>query len=418
MKRTSLLPLLLALALPLTGCGAAAGAKALQPKASLPAVTAAQDPDLDRTAAGFGLDLLRRARSAGKPGENTCVSPLSVLLALSMTANGAAGDTLAQFDGLLAGGAGLDALNANCASLLADYAALEGDTKLTIADSLWIDPRLTAEDSFLSRCTDTYQAGVFEADFTKSGTVGQINQWIETHTGGYIKDAIGPLDTNTVMALVNAVYFEGKWVSSFDPAITSKDRDFYLADGSTGKVDLMRNGTQTERYLENSQAEGVLLPYQDGRLAFLALLPKEGSDLDACLAGLDGQTLEALLAGGTDTEVSLALPRFELDYKTKLGSTLQAMGLEDAFNPDAADFSAMGTVETPPLYLSQVLHGTYFRVDEEGTTAAAYTAAVMACGTAAPVSQPKVLTFDRPFVFAIVDTQRALPLFLGTFEAP
>ena len=159
MKRTSLLPLLLALALPLTGCGAAAGAKALQPKASLPAVTAAQDPDLDRTAAGFGLDLLRRARSAGKPGENTCVSPLSVLLALSMTANGAAGDTLAQFDGLLAGGAGLDALNANCASLLADYAALEGDTKLTIADSLWIDPRLTAEDSFLSRCTDTYQAG-------------------------------------------------------------------------------------------------------------------------------------------------------------------------------------------------------------------------------------------------------------------
>lgn len=412
MKRR-ILSLALALSLTLMLAGCSGGTRELTAAQAPPAVEAKADPALDLAAARFGLDLLRASRTEG---ENTFQSPLSVLLCLSMMANGAAGGTLAQFERLLAGEGDLDALNANCASLLAEYAGLGGETELAIADSLWLDGRARAEDAFVGRCTDTYQAGVFSADFTKAATRKEINAWIEKHTDGNIKNALSAIDPSTVLALVNAVYFEGKWKNEFDPDDTRKDRDFYPENGETGRVDLMSNGGAEELYLEAGGGQGVLLPYKDGRTALLALLPPRGTTLSDYLDALDAAELRESITGAEESYLTLYFPKFTAYWQGSLIDSLEAMGLTDAFDPELADFSAMGTDENGnPLYVSAVIHGAGVEVDEQGTKAFAFTFGGMSGGSAPPDT---VLTFDRPFVYGIVDLERGVPLFLGTFEQP
>ena len=368
MKRT-LLSLALTMALLLSACSA--GVTALQPGRAAPEVPARRDAALDTALGDFGLELLRQTRTAG---ENTFVSPLSAALCLSMAANGAAGGTLAQFEAVLAGDGSLETLNANCASLLSEYAALEGGTTLSIADGLWLDEGAQVEDAFLSRCTGTYQAGAFAADFSNPGTRKQINAWIERNTGGHIQNALKEIDSATVLALANAVYFEGKWAEEFDPDDTWEARPFYPEGGGEATVDLMSSGGREDRYIGTDAEQGVLLPYRDGRLAFLALMPSQGTPLGA----------------------------------------LQAMGLTDAFDPDAADFAPMGRdAHGNPLYISAVEHGAGIEVDEQGTRAFSFTFIGMSGAGAAP---PEELVFDRPFVYGIVDLERGVPLFLGTFE--
>lgn len=410
-KRILSLALAASMALALAGC--AGGTQELRAAQPPEPVEARADAALDTAAAAFGLELLRTSRAEG---ENTFLSPLSVLLCLSMAANGAEGETLAQFEAVLGGGGSLEALNANCASLLAEYAALGEESELSIADSLWLDGRVRVKDAFVGRCTDTYQAGVFSADFTGDATRREINKWIEEHTGGNIKNALSEIDPSTVLALVNAVYFQGKWENEFDPDDTREDRDFYLEDGTRGQVDLMSNGGGEEYYLEVNGGQGVLLPYRDGRTALLALLPPEGTTLTDYLAGLDAAGLQSGITEAEASYLTLHFPKFTAYWQESLLEILADMGLTDAFDPELADFSAMGTDENGnPLYISAAVHGAGVEVDEQGTRAFAFTFFGMN-GAAAPPDT--VLTFDRPFVYGIVDIERGIPLFLGTFERP
>ena len=408
MKRT-LLSLALTMALLLSACSA--GVTALQPGRAAPEAPARRDAALDTALGDFGLELLRQTRTAG---ENTFVSPLSAALCLSMAADGAAGGTLAQFEAVLAGDGSLETLNANCASLLSEYAALEGETTLSIADGLWLDEGAQVEDAFLSRCTGTYQAGAFAADFSNPGTRKQINAWIERNTGGHIQNALKEIDPATVLALANAVYFEGKWAEEFDPDDTWEARPFYPEGGGEATVDLMSSGGREDRYIGTDAEQGVLLPYRDGRLAFLALMPSQGTPLGEYLDTLDGAALAGLITGAGTEYFTLCLPKFEMMWSGSLVGALQAMGLTDAFDPDAADFAPMGRdVYGNPLYISAVEHGAGIEVDEQGTRAFSFTFIGMSGAGAAP---PEELVFDRPFVYGIVDLERGVPLFLGTFE--
>lgn len=397
-----ILSLTLALAL-LAGCSG--GPTALEPVQSVPPVEAKADANLDAALGDFGLELLRQTR---QEGTNTFLSPLSVLLCLSMTANGAEGETLAQFEDLLGGH--LDALNANCASLLADYGS-----ELDIADSLWLDGRAQMEDTFVGRCADTYSAEVFAADFTGDAARRDINAWIEKHTGGHIKDAVSELKPETMLAIVDALYFEGEWVEKFQPEDTREGDTFHLADGSEAPVDMMDSGGRLDLYLTDGAAQGAILPYKDSRLAFLAILPPERTALGDWLEDLDSAALVELIDGAEEEYFILRLPRFQAMWKSSLVEPLEAMGLTDAFDPGLADLSAMGTgPDGMPLYLTAVEHGAGIQVDEQGTKAYAFTIAAPRAGAACP----EVLSFDRPFLYGIVDLERGIPLFLGTFEAP
>lgn len=368
------------------------------------------NPQADAAIGDLGADLLRAVR---RPGENTLLSPLSVTLALSMTANGAAGDTRAEFEALL--GADADALNENAASLLADYLALEGSTQSAIANSLWVDEILTANDLFLERCAGFYEAEVYQADLGAEQTRNAVNDWIGQVTRGMIPQMLQkPLAEDTALLLVNALYLKTAWAEEFDPNDTHT-HPFTAADGTVTDTDFLSNGVGTERYFRTETAAGVALPYDDGRLAFVAVLPD--GELDGWLEELDGESFSHLLEAAEDTLVYLRMPKFEAEWGGSLVDALKELGLESAFAPGRADFSALGSVEGgAPLFVGSVDHRAKLQVNEKGTEAAAATVVAVPAGAPAEPVDPVELSLDRPFCYAVVDLERGVPLFLGTFE--
>ncbi len=407
-----LLSLLLPLAL-LAGCAAPLGAGVTDLSRQFALGTPAPpeaDGAADAAIGNLGAQLLRAVR---EPGVNTLLSPLSISLALSMTANGAAGDTLAEFEALL--GADVDTVNANAASLLAEYRDLGGSTVSNLADSLWLDDSLEANELFLSRCTAFYGAGLYQADLATEQTRRAVNSWVEENTGGMIPEILTEVPAeDAALLLVNALYLKNTWEHEFDPNSTRED-SFYAADGTGTVTDFLSNGIRQEQYFRTEDAAGVVLPYDDGRLAFAAVLPD--GDLDAWLENLDGGTFPALIGAAEDTRLLLRMPKFEAEWGGELAGALAALGLDAAFDPTRADFSGLGTTESGPLFIDSVLHRAKIQVDEEGTEAAASTVVMAPAGAPEPVDYEELI-LDRPFCYAIVDLERGVPLFLGTFERP
>ncbi len=428
MKRT--LSLLLACALGLgllSGCAQASAAKELTaPKLS---VTPSNSEEVNGALAGFGLELLKKTRDAnGETAMNsdmdhvpfsTLVSPLSVALALSMTANGAAGNTLAQFQDVLGGGVDLVELNTACAQLMADYQGLGGSTKCAIANSLWVDPEGQIKDDFIGQCRGIFDAQVFSAQLSEPGIVKDLNSWVSQHTNKMIPEIIDqPFPEETACLLVNALYLKNSWLSEFDP-LSTHTMDFHHAGGPDSQVEYLRKFDTQLSYLKGKGAQGVVLPYDDGRLAFVAILPDlypDSPDFGQWLNNLEGNSLSQLINNREDAIfLSFAMPKFSAEWKGNLEDTLPLLGLEDAFVPGAADFSSLG--DSPEgYYISQVIHATKIEVNEKGTEAAAATVVAAESGAAAPPQEGITLILDRPFLYGIVDLYTGVPLFLGTYE--
>lgn len=428
MKRTLALLLAAALGLGLlSGCAQASAAKELTaPKLS---VNPSNSEEVNGALADFGLELLKKTRDAnGETAMNsdmdhvpfsTLVSPLSVALALSMAANGAAGNTLAQFQDVLGGGVDLVELNTACAQLMADYQGLGGSTKCAIANSLWVDPEGQIKDDFIGQCRGIFDAQIFQGELSAPGIVGDLNGWVSKHTNKMIPSIIDkPFEQNTALLLVNALYLKNKWLQGFDPRAT-REMDFHHAGGPDSRMEFLSKHSTELSYLQGKGAQGVVLPYDDGRLAFVAILPDlypDSPDFGQWLNNLEGNSLSQLINNREDaTFLSFAMPKFSAEWKGNLEDTLPLLGLEDAFVPGAADFSSLG--DSPEgYYISQVIHATKIEVNEKGTEAAAATVVDTLGGIAAPPQEGITLVLDRPFLYGIVDLYTGVPLFLGTYE--
>ncbi len=427
MKRT--LSLLLAAALSLSllsGCARASAAKELTaPKLS---ATPSTSEEVNKALSVFGLELLKKSRDANAETAmnsdmdhvpfSTLVSPLSVALALSMTANGADGETLAQFQEVLGGGADLIELNGACVQLMQDYQSLGGSTKCSIANSLWVDPDGQIKDEFIGKCRGVFDAQVFQGELSAPGIVGDLNGWVSDHTNKMIPKIIDqPFDENTALLLVNALYLKNKWLSKFDP-LSTREMDFHHAGGPDSQVEYLRKFDTQLSYLNGKGAQGVVLPYDDGRLAFVAILPDlypDSPDLGQWLNNLEGNSLSQLIINREDALfLSFAMPKFSAEWKGNLEDILPLLGLEDAFVNGTADFSNLG--DNPEGYfINQVIHATKIEVNEKGTEAAAATV-VDAPASSAPPQEGITLILDRPFLYGIVDLYTGVPLFLGTYE--
>lgn len=408
-----LLSLLLSLVM-LTGC-AGETARKPEPIQAQPVVVdlapAQRSAETDAAYADFALKLLRQSRAEG---ENTLLSPLSVTLALGMTAQGAAGNTAQEFERLF----GMDQgkLTVYCRALMEDYDRLGGSTEANLVNSLWCDPDTTLEDVFIETCRSYFGAELFHADLQSPDTVRAVNDWVKEATRGMIPSVVDGFDEDAALALINAVYFKNQFQYPFETPTQEWTLDFHNADGTITQPQGMSNGTRNEVYLSHDGGQGVILPYDDGKLGLLLMLPDEGMSLTDYLAAWDGSTLKTLLDGQAETRVSLTVPKFKAEWSGSLRNTLTALGLTDAFDPDAADFSDMGSRKGDPLYIGNVIHKTAFEVNEKGTEAAAVTAVIMEAGCAMPPDDLVILTFDRPFVYGIVDMENGTPLFLGTLE--
>lgn len=415
----SILSLILSLSL-LCGCASApAGSSASavsplpRPEGEVETVVSNCETVSPYGLSGFGVELLNASR---REGENALLSPLSVVLALSMTSNGARGETLAQFEQTF--GMEQDSLNALCAGLLAKYSALGGSTEVNLVNSLWADPELSVDAEFLRRCVDLYAAQVFQQDLQAPETVQAVNAWVKEATQDLISSVVDRFDDQAVLALVNAVYLKNQFARPFVTPTSNWTMDFTASDGTVFHPNGMSNGTRTEQYIAAQDAQGVLLPYDDQRLGLLLMRPEDGASLTDYLSGWDGGTIPALLDSRVETEVSLTVPKFKADWSDELDDALASMGLTDAFDVGKADFTAMGSSPNGPLFIGQVIHKTAFELNEKGTEAAAVTAVIVDSGCALPLTERIELRFDRPFVYAIVDLETGFPLFLGTLEKP
>lgn len=405
MKRMMALFLALVLLL-LTACGGTAyQAEELQGNAS--AIPAAPAADLSGDGAdavtNFAVELLRQTDQGG----STLLSPVSVVYALAMTANGAAGETLEQMESVL--GLPLEELNAYLRTY-ADQLPDEKGGRCSQANSIWLRnqaDRLTVEQPFLDAAAAWYDASVFSDPFDES-TLRDINAWVSDHTGGRIPSIVDEIPESAMIYLINALAFEGEWEDIYREDQVY-DGTFTTEDGREQPAELMYGAESA--YLEDSFATGFLKYYKDRNYAFAALLPNEGVSLEDYLASLTGEHLRDLLTHPQDTLVQTAIPKFTAETTVELNEALAAMGMGDAFSAGLADFSAMGTSPDGPLYISRVLHRTHLTLDERGTKAGAATAVEMDTGSA---FEPTSVYLTRPFLYLLIDCEAGLPLFIGT----
>lgn len=407
MKKWIAICLCLAMLLALTGCNqmdASDQMTDITPN-EIPA-----DADLSVDKAAMTDFCVRLFQSGMEAGENTLISPLSVLYALSMTANGAEGETLAQMEAVL--GASTETLNSWLHTYMEQLPQGE-DYKLTLANSIWFkdDPNLTVEEAFLQVNADYYGADVYKAPFDDS-TRKDINNWVKTNTDGMIEEILNEIPEEAIMYLVNALAFEAKWASVYEEGEVH-DAIFTTENGDTQEIELMYS--TESKFLEDENATGFIKYYQGRKYAFVALLPNEGVAVSDYVAGMTGEHISALLANPQNITVYASIPKFEVEYDTEMSEVLEEMGMENAFNGQVADFSRLGSYLDLNIYINRVLHKTYISVAEQGTKAGAATAVEMDCESAAEGPEDyKTVKLDRPFVYMLIDCNTNLPFFIGT----
>ena len=353
---------------------------------------------------------------------NLFFSPYSISLALAMTYAGAAGDTASQMAGTLHFTLPPDQLHAAFNAYSLDLQArAEADTEgtpfgLSVANSLWGQQGFGFLPEFLDLLGENYGAGMRLVDYASDPEAARqaINQWVSDETQEKIQDLIpsGAIDEMTRLVLANAIYFKAAWLHPFDADVTAP-APFHRLDGSTVDVPMMHQD-EGYGYALRDGYRALELPYENGNVSMLIILPDEGQ-FQAVEQALDPAMIEDILGNLTYGPVTLSLPRFTYDSAFSLNDALQALGMTDAFNPDRADFSGMDG--NRDLFIGSVLHKAFVSVDENGTEAAAATAVIMQI-TSALAGEPIAFTVDRPFIYVIRDSQTQSVLFVGRVMAP
>jgi len=361
-------------------------------------------PEIGEVSIEFCTNLFRQSY---KEGENVLVSPLSVLIALSMVEGGARGETLRQMEQVMGNGMRYESFAEGMKTLLESYSA---DEVLRIANGIWYkDGVLTPAEDFRALMTDVFDAP-FRAGAFDGSTKDEINGWVEDNTDGMIDSIIEEIPEDAVMYLINALCFNGKWEKKFEKV---SKYDFTNADGSVTKVDMM-TAYGADALLFGNDAIGFMKMYEGGRYAFAALLPDEGITVDDYVRSLTGEELRRIFdTRVSDTNAFIGLPKFKVEYKCDMMEPLTEMGITNLFG--MAELYGLGDCSYGPMAVSGVFHKTFMEVDEAGTKAAAVTAIeVYAESCVSKEVQPVVL--DRPFVYMIMDTATGLPLFMGVME--
>jgi serpin B len=360
----------------------------------------------------FGLELFKTVfDTEEKP--NVMISPTSVSIALGMAYNGAENSTKEAFEEVLNyEGLTREEVNEITKELIHVLLTNVNGNLLEIANSMWYDQEFPVIPEFITLNSHYFDAEVNELDFGSADAVETINNWVSGNTHGKIDEIIDAIDPAVMMFLINAIYFNCVWETEFDPENT-REANFYNEDGSLfEKVDMMQLES-TFNVANQNDFRAIELPYKNGKFSMFLFLPSEESSVNLLVEELDGATWNSWMEAFTEQEeFTVYLPRFEFEFDRSLGDDLKALGLDIAFSPQEADFSGISPIA---LYIADVIHKTYIKVNEEGTEAAAVTAVVMEVTSVQPMSE---LRFDHPFLFAIRENSSKSILFMGKVAEP
>ena len=401
--------------------------------------------------------------------ENSLVSPLSVIYAMGMVANGAeaesrrelvdvlvtghheqsgeveGADAGGEVEGIDAGGevegtdaggevegAGYDELQEKLNVYLRAYnnrirerydyekemLELYTDrkikpTELRIANSIWMkkDPELVVVPDFIDTNATYYEAGLAEIEFN-SKAKDKINKWIEERTGGTIKDMLKEVSESAIMYLVNALAFEGTWLETY----TQEQVHEGTFHGEKGDSEVECMYSEEAVYLHDENTTGLIKAYQGNSYAFVALLPDEGFTMDEYIASLTGEKIKNLLDTQEYCTVNAMIPKYEAESTLSLVEAFKSMGVEESFDLNKANFSRLGSYKDQNIFIGNILHNTYIKVDELGTKAGAATIVEMLAEGAMVDEEPKNVYLDRPFVYMLIDTEEKMPLFIGVIR--
>lgn len=371
----------------------------------------------------FGIDFFSRlASDPAQEGKNIFFSPWSISSALAITYEGARNTTADEIRSVFHFPSSYDTLRQGYMELSNGLNSGNSGVTLNTANALWAEKTYPFLQDYITTADQYYGAKTTNLDFvTKPDESRQIiNKWVEEKTKDKIKDLIieGGIDSSTVLAITNAIYFKGNWVKQFNAAKTVEE-DFVLDSGATVKVPMMvRNDEDAEYwYTETYDLQVLGMPYahQKGNgLSMLVLLPKK-NNLEAAETSLSAQRMAELNQALTYKRVKVTFPKFKMETTYSLSDMLVDMGMPSAFH--GADLSCMDG--TRSLFISQVYHKAFVDVNEEGTEAAAATAVMVARGFS-PGDRDQVPVFraDHPFLFLIQDNDTGNILFMGRMMNP
>jgi len=361
----------------------------------------------------FGFKLFQEVLKQDSK-RNVFVSPTSIAIALSMTYNGASGETQqAMANALELQGMSLDNINQANNTLKASLENADPAVQMSIANSLWARQGISFNPEFIKQNQQFYGAKVTELDFAKPDSSNIINNWVKENTRGKIDNIVGQLKPDDVLFLINAIYFKGNWTKKFDKSQTT-ERPFNLSNGSQKQHPMMSQSGKY-RYYENETFQAVSLPYGKGRMSLYVFLPSKTTNLNTFQQQLKSENWQQWMNQFRMRQGSVELPRFKFDYDIKLNNALKALGMETAFS-NQANFSNMTSAS---VAINEVKHKTFVEVNEEGTEAAAATSVGMVLTSARmPAEEPFQMVVDRPFFCAIRDNQTGTILFMGSIKEP
>lgn len=373
------------------------------------------EAEIVKTDQQFAFEFFKNVfdEEAGGEDQSFMVSPFSLSMALTMTWNGADGETkTAMQKTLKMENYEDDDINGYYKKLKEALLKTDPSTKLSIANSIFTNKFVTIKPDFIKTNSDYYNATVQPVDFTLPTTKDIINKWASDNTNGLIKKVIDETKAKDLMYLLNAIYFKGIWTTKFDAKNTSK-KAFMTENGTKRVVDMMSQ-TAKFNYTEDETMQVMQLPYGNQAFSMLVLLPKSGKkQIDVVTALQNKEYWRSKIAALRQFEVELSLPKYKTEYSKRLNDVLINMGMGLAFS-DAANFSGMSDL---PAKIAFVKQDTYISTDESGTEAAAVTTVGMTFTSIGPTTPQKVIfNADKPFLYVIQENSTGAILFIGSVK--
>ncbi len=353
----------------------------------------------------FAFDLYN-ALPAGNAEGNQFISPLSVSYALCMVANGAAGNTLAEFEKALAPeGGNLDQVNAINRRMLDELPVADRKVKLSIANSMWFNNDFKVLPTFVDINSKTYDAEVANVDLYSDEGKDRINGWISEKTWGMIPDFYSE-SPKCQAVLTNATYFDGKWTAYFSESRTQRDL-FTNVDGTKSDVKMMKN-SMTIKYLELYGLKIGVLNYGNGAYRMVIMLPKDKKSTSPVKIDSEqwNEIAGKLRTEAVEIKVEVNMPKFELETEYNLNAALQSIGIKSMFEESSSDFSRLSNVKA---YFDLVQNKSKIIVNESGTKAASVTSNKLV-GSAETFN----LILNRPFMYVIDETSTGAIVFIGS----
>lgn len=341
----------------------------------------------------------------GTDPKNTILSETSLDMALGMVMQGATGDAMSEFESYY-GVSSADKLSRDH-DLILLYNNRD-DVTLNLANSFYIDEGIEIDDTYKTRISDGYFAGIDNLDFKDAGSADIINNWCADHTNNMIKEIVTPETLKDLdAALINALYFNGTWSEIFEE-YQVRDTEFTNVSGDIVTVDGMYD-SGLDTYYETNNAIGFSKYYIGNNISFIGILPDESildENKDFKLSDID---LDKFLQSKTsEYDVDIMIPSFKIEDSNSLTDVLKTQGLVSTFE------SGHLLNINPDIYVSDVIQKTVVDVNPKGTEAAAVTMVEMMCGTAMPEEvEIKSVILDRPFAFMIYDEMNDEILFIG-----